>query len=129
MSFIKKFFKVDKEPKPPLPCDICGRDIAKKNPWVEVRLCPNCERVICNSCSRNLKRGRCDRCNQKTIKTTRILSYPPNWKRAQSVSQTTKLPKVPIVYSEKILYCRFCGGEIKKGITICPMCGTEIESK
>ena len=129
MSFIKKFFQVDKVPKLPLPCDICGRDITKSNPWVEIRLCFNCERVICNSCSSNLKRGRCDICNQKTIKTTRILSYPPNWKRAQSVSQIEKFPKTSKVISDKIFYCPFCGAEVKNGVSICSSCGTKIESK
>jgi len=129
MSFLKKIFQSDKEPKPPLPCDICGRNIAKYNRWVEIRLCANCERVICNACSKNLKRGRCDRCDQKTIKTSRILNYPPTWKRAQNISQMEKTQKVSTIISDKLRYCRFCGGEVKKGEIICSTCGTEIKSQ
>jgi predicted amidophosphoribosyltransferase len=129
MGFLDKIFGSEKGPIPNIPCDICGRNVAKYNSWVEIRLCSNCERIFCNSCSKNLKRGRCDKCNQKTMKTQRIRNYPPNWKRTKSESEIVKIPEELPLKKDTTRFCRFCGEEIEKGLKYCTICGTKIESE
>ena len=126
MHFMKRFLS-KKPPRPPLPCDICGRNIAKYNVWTEIRICTPCEKVFCNSCMKNLKRGRCDKCGEKTVKTQRILEYPPNWKRTlpPPTIETTSEPQTGIAAK----FCRFCGGEYQTGDNICSNCGTPIDSE
>jgi predicted amidophosphoribosyltransferase len=127
MSFFKKFFGTGKPPRSPLPCDICGRDIAKYNVWTEIRLCSKCERVFCNSCMKNLKKGRCDQCGYKTVKTQRILNYPPTWNRVQAPPPVVNPPNsAPAV---KQSYCRYCGGKLDEKAKICSNCGTLIDSE
>jgi len=127
MSFFKKFFGTGKPPRSPLPCDICGRDITKYNVWTEIRLCSKCERVFCNSCMKNLKKGRCDQCGYKTVKTQRILNYPPTWNRVQPPPPVANPPNsAPAV---KQSYCRYCGGKLDEKAKICSNCGTLIDSE
>lgn len=122
-----KRFLTKKPPRPPLPCDICGRDIAKYNVWTEIRLCTPCEKVFCNSCMKNLKRGRCDKCGGKTVKTQRILIYPPGWNRTLPTTPIEDDPQLQT--GEEAKYCPFCGGKYQKGDNVCSNCGTPLDSE